>query len=1667
MPITTNIRNYAKPHNNGQGGGVTYVNGGSTNIGRNINVSNINASTGDITSLSGKTLNYDNGTFRHIGAQSGVIQNLSGFQADYTIGGFQSLTADNINGTQASFENLNVNDYAWIKELGSHKITTEYLDVTKQAHFYELVIDKIKSVGGQIILTPANSVLDYAKAVSDKTNAPINYTANNTYYLSDITDPAAEAYDVFWKAVDDNGRAINNEWQVDDQAICQSFNNVYPGVNYDVSNKYYWRLVLAKLGQRYMNFDTGEELPTNTPLNDLANTVTISAPALLSEVPGPQGAQGTVSTYNTGWNVTATVEGINTGATWTQTSGGAGAVTQGTMTTTNTLFGIALAPISGEDISVVVPTKFTVGCSKARLNITVYYTDETIQYFPAPATGVTSYSCGLNTKAEVKTIIITNADEPVWHLVEGIRLSNKNETNPVEIQFDESVSKGAAIPSAGDNIVQLGYRYNKYQETDPEYDVNRASAIIISAYHSPDTDVVPPSYAQYQKITSFSLNGTNRGTWMDATGCYIKGKLVTTSGNEIDITDQGLDVNSNVYSIRLSENPIVRPTSGTKNVQVTVLHLNNGTGTIMKGAQLSGWYIIVNNDTQNPISRTSGHNYFDLPITTSSTDVNIKLYDNNDILKDSYTATCLDLEDISDGINGSWTQWIFKNVAIGITPTIDVIWNGQVQIPTGWSATQPAPVEGYAIWYSTRLVTYNSSNVASYGNWATPDKSTGKDGTTGPQGPQGDNGPQGYNGVDGNYWTLIPLSETFAVTIGSELMGAQAYENIKGKLYVDLIYAVAHIDGDTITYMSTTDLMAYGINVISDNSIGNNNQTFSTANIVTVSVKGDNTRTYAAFRYNIDNYLTYAHGSGNNTDYYYLHKNGRTSYMPTQLTVTLQTDCVDGTWRTKLDTKVVNLAFKASHLFSVADTALTSVYQGLSGDQGAWSTTGWSRIKQTWDNINLSVSNIRRLENGEVLVNTDTEQFALFRKTNTTAPSAPTDDVGNSTEVNNAWTTYLSMAPNDTYKYEYITSRTRPYGISNGAQAYGIWSSWSTPKLYWTYGENRSTTINSAQLNIEADNITSTVQRNIRTSASNLVMNGAFKGDGTGTNNTKYWLTWDGYSGTPTTREITTVDGQNWMHIVSQAYKWQGYRQTYLNTESKMLVEPNTEYTLTLRGYYASMPSSNDAKVGCIIHWYDSNKNQLLSYNTNLECRLTTTADDYYWTVTSPANARYFVIHIGTMTNHVQNFYISNVMLAQGNVRMAWVPAPEENLDYTQSWITQKADEISLGVQNSLSKTGIDITSGKINLNANNTNINGNLNVKDADIGLVLYDSSTPRISILNRNLGNVDSNTGSVGWPSNYTSQSISSGNSYVSYSLTLNLGAFNSGYSVTLSNFSLNNALDKILSANYTEPIIDGISSIQWYCIGAVSYGSSSSKISGGSFESTMNNSTITGTGSQQYIYFYFTVYFISTNHNYNRRLTTEVTCKTSSKTTNAMRIGKDAAIFQSAADKYAWLGGSDRSEIKYGDAKLTIRDGRIERSELLSTVDSSNNIVYSSAYTGDISSVVPTLKCQRWNGITLVGDRQTFVLMQNNSSTSDKYVGLPWPGTQPVGRIIYVKNIDVYSRNCYVRVNTSANNGSWATGRIIERNSANAVDYVNIEYGSTMFINTGDYWVEFSCT
>ena len=123
-------------------------------------------------------------------------------------------------------------------------VTTHDLTVTGTAHFFELVIDSVKTAGGAAIFTPADGF---------KVEAVTKFFYDGSWRVR-----------LWWKATDGE-KAIKNMWRQGMQAICKNFNEAKPGQYSDVSNHNYWSVVAWTETLR------GEDNQGTTPTWDSTN----------------------------------------------------------------------------------------------------------------------------------------------------------------------------------------------------------------------------------------------------------------------------------------------------------------------------------------------------------------------------------------------------------------------------------------------------------------------------------------------------------------------------------------------------------------------------------------------------------------------------------------------------------------------------------------------------------------------------------------------------------------------------------------------------------------------------------------------------------------------------------------------------------------------------------------------------------------------------------------------------------------------------------------------------------------------------------------------------------------------------------------------------------------------------------------------------------------------------------------------------------------------------------------------------------------------------------------------------------------------------------------------------------------------------------------------------
>lgn len=136
-----------------------------------------------------------------------------------TINSSNIKNTGNIDSTSISTYTGNINNINSDNINNTDTIKTKNLEVTGSAHFFELIIDKIKAAGGAVLFTPCDG------------------------FEIERIESVDQGYKLYWRCRDDDGNQRDNMWKVNDQALCQSFNQATVGTTHDISNKYYWSLV--------------------------------------------------------------------------------------------------------------------------------------------------------------------------------------------------------------------------------------------------------------------------------------------------------------------------------------------------------------------------------------------------------------------------------------------------------------------------------------------------------------------------------------------------------------------------------------------------------------------------------------------------------------------------------------------------------------------------------------------------------------------------------------------------------------------------------------------------------------------------------------------------------------------------------------------------------------------------------------------------------------------------------------------------------------------------------------------------------------------------------------------------------------------------------------------------------------------------------------------------------------------------------------------------------------------------------------------------------------------------------------------------------------------------------------------------------------------------------
>lgn len=112
------------------------------------------------------------------------------------------------------------------EENGNTHIEADFINIRKKATFKEVEIQTTKHIGGKQLLTATTCVCDKVEEL-----------------FTDATDEEhITAFKVYFRRFNGEGDTITNEWQIGDQARCDTF-NIVVGKDGNQGNHYFWRLV--------------------------------------------------------------------------------------------------------------------------------------------------------------------------------------------------------------------------------------------------------------------------------------------------------------------------------------------------------------------------------------------------------------------------------------------------------------------------------------------------------------------------------------------------------------------------------------------------------------------------------------------------------------------------------------------------------------------------------------------------------------------------------------------------------------------------------------------------------------------------------------------------------------------------------------------------------------------------------------------------------------------------------------------------------------------------------------------------------------------------------------------------------------------------------------------------------------------------------------------------------------------------------------------------------------------------------------------------------------------------------------------------------------------------------------------------------------------------------
>lgn len=177
-----------------------------------VTCGNIAANTGNIGELTATTISTHSVDSQEVTTDSVNAKNTTTDIITSKKGVYNNITSDFVIGTEGEYKSLTTN------VLTAKDASVSNINVSGTAHFFQLMIDQVKSSRGQTIVTAANA----------KIYRVVNMLGNYVCYFH----------------ASDSVSKVGNMFAVNDLVVMQTFNAANDS-EFNVNNRYYWRKVIS------------------------------------------------------------------------------------------------------------------------------------------------------------------------------------------------------------------------------------------------------------------------------------------------------------------------------------------------------------------------------------------------------------------------------------------------------------------------------------------------------------------------------------------------------------------------------------------------------------------------------------------------------------------------------------------------------------------------------------------------------------------------------------------------------------------------------------------------------------------------------------------------------------------------------------------------------------------------------------------------------------------------------------------------------------------------------------------------------------------------------------------------------------------------------------------------------------------------------------------------------------------------------------------------------------------------------------------------------------------------------------------------------------------------------------------------------------------------------